>query len=100
GGPGSGHPAAEQRRAEHGAFQARLAVDVPAGHAGELSGGVQAWNRLEVLIEHLAAQVGLDATKVLAGQRHVMQGIERRHRDLLPALERTLAYRVDRKSVV
>src|SRR5262249_4816609 len=79
GSPGSGDPAAEQRRAQHRAFQARLAVNVPSGHTRELSRGVQSRNRLVVLIQHLAAQIGLNAAKVLAGQRHVMQGIEGWH---------------------
>src|SRR5882724_2583331 len=94
GGPGSGDPGAEQCRAKHRAFQSRLAVNVSSGHASELSRGVQSRNRLVVLIQHLTAQVGLDAAKVLAGQRHVMQGIEGRHCDLLPPLERTMACRV------
>ena len=68
GGPRSGNPPAEYGRAQHRSFQAGLAVNVSSSHTGELSGGVQAWNRLVVLVQHLAAQIGLDATKVLAGQ--------------------------------
>src|SRR5882672_980582 len=91
GGPGSGDPAAEQRWAQHRAFQSCLTINVPSGHARALSRSVQPRNRFVVLIQHLAAPVGLNAAKVLAGQRHVMQGVEGRHCDLLSPLERRSA---------
>src|SRR6188474_800688 len=70
-GPAAGDAAAENCRPEHGAFQAGAAVDVAAGHAGDLAGRIEPFNRLEVLVEHAALQVGLDAAEVLA--RHWKQ---------------------------
>src|SRR5881398_2290734 len=58
--PATGDAAAEQRGPEHRAFQAGTAIDVAAGHAGNFAGGVEAWDRIEVLVEHAAAQIGLD----------------------------------------
>jgi hypothetical protein len=65
GGPAAGDPPAEDRRAQHGAFEPRASVDVAAGHACDLAGGVEAGDRLEVLVEHAALQIGLGAAEVL-----------------------------------
>src|SRR5262245_25258794 len=75
GGPAAGDAPAEDRRAQHGAFQSGAAVDVAAGHARHLAGSVESRDRLEVLVEHAALQVGLDAAEVLARQREDLHGV-------------------------
>src|SRR5262245_5534217 len=82
GGPAAGHAAAEDRGPQHRALEPGPAVDVPAGHAGDLARGVEAGDGLEVMVQHPAAEVGLHAAEVLPGEREeldrvVGRGVER-----------------------
>src|SRR5262249_56778570 len=78
GGPAAGDAAAEDRGPEHRALEAGLAVDVAAGHARDLAGGVEAGNRLEGAVQDAAAEVRLHAPEVLAGQRKELDRVVRR----------------------
>ena len=88
GGPRSGNPPAEYGRAQHRSFQARLAVDMPAGHAGDFPGGVQARDRLEIFVQHTTTEVGLDAAKVFAGQRKQLNRVIGRAVEFFRLLQR------------
>src|SRR5262245_21470218 len=48
GGPCSRHTSAENRRAEHRAFQSGFAIDVAAGHSRDLPRSVKPRNRIKV----------------------------------------------------
>src|SRR5208337_4786234 len=67
--PAAGDAPAEDRGAQHGAFEPGAPVDVAPGHAGDLARGIEPGNRLEVPVEHAALEVGLDAAEVLARKR-------------------------------
>src|SRR6516165_10918048 len=73
--PGACDAPAEQRRAKHGAFEPGAAVDVAARHAGNLAGGIEARDRLEMPVEHAALQIGLHATEILAREREQLNGV-------------------------
>src|SRR5262245_44756171 len=94
GGPAAGDTPAEDRRAQHGTFEPRAAVDVSAGHARHLAGGVEAGDRLEVLVEHAALQVGFDAAEVLARQREDLHGVIGRGVEWFRRLERLAEFRL------
>jgi hypothetical protein len=84
----------QDRRAQHGAFEAGAAVDVAAGHARDLTCGVEADDRLEVLVEHAALQIGLGAAEVLARQREDLNSIIRRGVERLRGFERLAEFRL------
>ncbi len=85
--PGTGNASAEDRRAKHGSFEARLSVDVAAGHAGYFSGSIQSRDRLEVFVLHAAMKVRFDAAKILAREREELDRIERRRVEFLRELQ-------------
>src|SRR5258706_7893599 len=84
-GPGAGDAAAEDRRADHGAFEAGFAVDMAAGHAGYFSRRVQSKDWLEIFIERAAAQVGLGTAEILSRQGKNLNRVVRRCVELLRA---------------
>src|SRR5262249_3605739 len=91
--PAAGNAAAEDRWAEHGAFETGAAVDVAAGHAGDLACGIEPGDRLEVLVEHAALEVGLDAAEVLARQRENLHRVVRRRVERLRRFQRLVELR-------
>src|SRR4051812_31969815 len=73
--PAAGDAAAENRRTQHGAFEAGAPVDMATSHTCDLTRGVERADRLEMLVEHAALEVGLGAAEVLARQRKDLNGV-------------------------
>src|SRR5262249_53150957 len=92
--PAAGDATAEDRRTQHGAFETGAPVDVAAGHACDLARGIEPGNRLEVLVEHAAFKVGLDAAEVLARQREDLNRVIGRRVESLRRLERLAEFRL------
>src|SRR5262245_46376268 len=95
--PSAGDAPAEQRWTEHGALEPGAPVDVAAGHAGDLAGGIEPGDRLEVLVEYAAFEVGLDAAEVLARQRKDLHCVEGRRVERLRRLQRLAEFRLARE---
>src|SRR5262245_16223043 len=95
--PAAGNPAAEEGGPQPRALETRLAVEVSARHARDLAGRVQAGDRLEVAVQHAAADVGLDAAEVLAGEREELDRVVGRSVESLGLAERLAERRVLRQ---
>src|SRR5690606_24059917 len=93
-GPAAGDAAAEDRRAEHGAFEAGTAVDMAARHAASLARPVEPRDRLKMLVEDAATQVGLDAAEILARQREDLDRVIRCRVERLGLPERLAEFRL------
>jgi hypothetical protein len=92
--PAAGDAPAENRRTQHGAFEAGAPVDMATGHACDLTRGVERADRLEMLVEHAALEVGLGAAEVLARQRKDLNGVVGRRVERLRRLERLAEFRL------
>src|SRR5262245_17252795 len=93
-GPAAGDAPAENGGTQHGAFETGAPVDVTAGHAGDFARGIEPCDRLEVLVEHAAPEIGLDAAEVLARQREDLDSVVRRRVERLRRLERLAELRL------
>src|SRR6185436_19678812 len=66
-GRGRGRPAGgaagEEASAQERALERAVAVHAAAAEAGDLAGGVQAGNRLALLVQHAGVQVGMEAAE-------------------------------------
>src|SRR3954466_1670473 len=86
--PAAGDAPAENGRTKHGAFEAGAPVDMATSHACDLTRGIERADRLEMLVEHAALEVGLGAAEVLARQREDLNGVVGWGFDRLRRLER------------
>src|ERR1700730_18322920 len=93
-GPAARDPPAENRRTQHGAFEAGTAVDMTARHACALARGIEPADRLELPVERAALQVGLHAAEILAREREELNGVVGRRVERLRRLERLAELRL------
>src|ERR1700720_4599909 len=74
-GPAAGDATAENRGAQHSAFETGAPVDVAAGHARDLPGGIEPTDRCKLLVKHPALEIGLHAAEVLARKGEHLHGV-------------------------